>query len=276
MKPKQKSVAVQCQLGHVNMSDGSQAQSASTDMASENEDDEDVTDEAALDTTEVDSDYSWSDESDDDDAEHFIEATSSHEKFSESPEEEKKYIVFESQLLQLFKKCVNCGSNTEGAVVSKRGTLIHVQQKCTGCDTNRNWASQPYIGNMPIGNLLLSAAILFSGSQAAKALRMFNIMNVSGIARSTFFRHQRLYLQPTVIQYWKHQQEELLGQLKEQDGGLVLAGDARSDSPGHCAKYGSFTVIEAGVNKVLDIQVVQVLLSMMSLPSTCMKRSFIK
>ena len=29
----------------------------------------------------------------------------------------------------------------------------------------------------------------------------------------------------------------------------MLAGVARSDTPGHCAKYGSFTVIEAGVNK---------------------------
>ena len=32
----------------------------------------------------------------------------------------------------------------------------------------------------------------------------------------------------------------------------------RSDSPGHCAKYGSYTFIDADLNKVLDIEVVQV------------------
>lgn len=40
-------------------------------------------------------------------------------------------------------------------------------------------------------------------------------------------------------------------------GGVVLSGDARSDSPGHSAKYGAFTVIEQRINKVLDVQLVQ-------------------
>lgn len=39
---------------------------------------------------------------------------------------------------------------------------------------------------------------------------------------------------------------------------LVLIGDGRSDSPGHSAKYGCYTVIEQGIQKVLDIQIVQV------------------
>ena len=34
--------------------------------------------------------------------------------------------------------------------------------------------------------------------------------------------------------------------------------DGRSDSPGHSAKYGVFTVIEQRVNKVLDVELVQV------------------
>ncbi|CAM4569027.1 unnamed protein product [Leuciscus chuanchicus] len=41
------------------------------------------------------------------------------------------------------------------------------------------------------------------------------------------------------------------------DGGLVVAGDCRSDSPGHSAKYGSYSLIEERVNKVVDVQLVQ-------------------
>uniref|UniRef100_A0A9J8BR06 SGNH hydrolase-type esterase domain-containing protein n=1 Tax=Cyprinus carpio carpio TaxID=630221 RepID=A0A9J8BR06_CYPCA len=41
------------------------------------------------------------------------------------------------------------------------------------------------------------------------------------------------------------------------DGGLVVAGDCRSDSPGHSAKYSSYSLIEERVNKVVDVQLVQ-------------------
>ncbi|XP_077060398.1 uncharacterized protein LOC143712064 [Siphateles boraxobius] len=34
-------------------------------------------------------------------------------------------------------------------------------------------------------------------------------------------------------------------------------GDVESDSPGHCAKYGSYSLIEDRINKVLDVQLVQ-------------------
>ena len=39
---------------------------------------------------------------------------------------------------------------------------------------------------------------------------------------------------------------------------LELAGDGRSDSPGHSAKYGGYNVIEQRLNKVIDIQLVLV------------------
>ena len=42
------------------------------------------------------------------------------------------------------------------------------------------------------------------------------------------------------------------------DGGLILSGDARSDSPGHCAKYNSYTMLESRINHVIDMQLVRV------------------
>ena len=49
-----------------------------------------------------------------------------------------------------------------------------------------------------------------------------------------------------------------MGRLSNLEGGVVLSGDGRSDSPGHSAKYGAFTIIEQRVNKVLDVELVQV------------------
>ena len=49
----------------------------------------------------------------------------------------------------------------------------------------------------------------------------------------------------------------MVERLSNLEGGVVLSGDGRSDSPGHSAKYGVFTVIEQRVNKVLDVELVQ-------------------
>ena len=42
------------------------------------------------------------------------------------------------------------------------------------------------------------------------------------------------------------------------DGGLVLGGDGRADSPGYSAKYGSYMLIELRTIKVVHMQLVQV------------------
>uniref|UniRef100_A0A1A8NS63 Uncharacterized protein n=1 Tax=Nothobranchius rachovii TaxID=451742 RepID=A0A1A8NS63_9TELE len=37
----------------------------------------------------------------------------------------------------------------------------------------------------------------------------------------------------------------------------MLSGECRSDSLGHCSKYGSYTIIEERLNKVIDVHLVQ-------------------
>ena len=62
----------------------------------------------------------------------------------------------------------------------------------------------------------------------------------------------RLYLQPAIHSVWTTQQHVLLTRFINEQKPLVLAGDGRSDSPGHCAKYGSYSVIELSCSNVLD------------------------
>ena len=63
---------------------------------------------------------------------------------------------------------------------------------------------------------------------------------------------------PVLVKMWKEEQEKLVKRLSYLEGGVVVSGDGRSDSPGHSAKYGAFTVIEQRTNKVLDVQLVYV------------------
>ena len=39
---------------------------------------------------------------------------------------------------------------------------------------------------------------------------------------------------------------------------MTLAGDARCDSPGHSAKYGTYTMLDVKINKIVDFKVVSV------------------
>lgn len=50
----------------------------------------------------------------------------------------------------------------------------------------------------------------------------------------------------------------MLSGLQTEDGGIVCGGDGRADSPGHSAKYGTYTMMELRKKAVIDIQVVQV------------------
>lgn len=175
-----------------------------------------------------------------------------------APQDEKKYIVFFSCLMKLFAVCPNCTEPGTAEVTEVIGTQIYVTQKCPTCKFVCQWKSQPNIRRILAGNLLLSAAILYLGSMISQTLRIFKILKVECFSWQTFHKHQNNYLIPFVTKLWKEEQDRVIQNMSALPGGVVLLGDGRSDSPGHCAKYGAFTIIEQRVNKVLDVQLVQV------------------
>ena len=78
------------------------------------------------------------------------------------------------------------------------------------------------------------------------------------ISKTTFYRHAGSYIQPLVIKEWRDQPKNLLDKMAKNQDGVILTGDGRCDSPGYSAKFGSYTVIEQQINRLLDFQLVQV------------------
>lgn len=108
-----------------------------------------------------------------------------------------KFVVFLNHLLPLFHICPCC--KTGGVLVDWKqiGTMLEVKcscpnQQCT--ERERMWRSQPNMPgtDIPAGNILLSFAILLSGSSAAKVLTVFNHMGLSCISQSTYYKHQKV------------------------------------------------------------------------------------
>ena len=173
------------------------------------------------------------------------------------PHKEKKYIVFESNLLELFRRCPRCGISTEPSSYTI-GTFVGIVQQCEVCNYSQKWASQPISNNIPMGNLLLSASILFAGALPTKTLRVFQILNCATVSLSTYYSHQNTYLHPTVLNVWNREQTALMQMLQALGEPISLGGDGRNDSPGHSAKYGSYTFMDLEHNVILDVEVVQV------------------
>ena len=166
---------------------------------------------------------------------------------------EKKYLVFESCLLQLLKRCCNCGQEVE-LNTYVRGTLLTVKGTCTEGHV-LNWQSQPLVKDMGAGNLLLSAAILFCGLTFTRVADMAQLLNLAIFSESYFYRLQKEYLFPVIHTNYLMQQDAVLEFLQGQH--LHLSGDGRCDSPGYSAKYCSYSLMDSASDLILDYKLIQ-------------------
>ncbi|XP_061916723.1 uncharacterized protein LOC133658565 isoform X2 [Entelurus aequoreus] len=182
-----------------------------------------------------------------------------HQMREEGCHKEPNYIIFESCLQSLVKwcHCPVCGSQDISPSWDSNGTQLTMTLQCASCDQRSSWSSQPNIGPYAAGNILLSAGILFAGASSGKVLQVLNSIGVVTYVKRTFFNHQELILQPAIKKVWEEQQRTHLTMLQVEGRPLVLGGDGRADSPGHSAKFGTYTTMELVANVVLDLQVVQ-------------------
>ena len=174
------------------------------------------------------------------------------------PHRDTKYIVYRKQLLELVEKCPSCGLTLDVTEINK-GSMVTFKRECSRCQEKTVWSSQPIVKDaMPAGNLEISAGICFTALPINKALRFFEHVNIQGISSSTYYDNQSRYLHPTINHLYKLKKAKLINELKQLPGGLVLGGDGRADSPGHSAKYGSYSLMELRMNRVIDVKLVQV------------------
>ena len=71
---------------------------------------------------------------------------------------DRKFLVFESSLLQLLKRCTRCGHDVQ-CKTSTRGTLLVVDGSCPD-GHEFHWESQPSVRGMAAGNLLLLYSVV--------------------------------------------------------------------------------------------------------------------
>ena len=113
------------------------------------------------------------------------------------------------------------------------------------------------LGKAGTGNILLSAAILYSGNTFARISEMFKMINIIHFSSSRFFQVQKRFLFPTLNKIYKDSRKTLHESCITSSINH-FSGDGRCDSPGYSAKYGTYSLMNASTNKIVDFQVVHV------------------
>ncbi|XP_078690674.1 uncharacterized protein LOC144921496 [Branchiostoma floridae x Branchiostoma belcheri] len=205
-----------------------------------------------------DDDPDYEPSSDDSDVE--LPDVPTSDETSDSFPEGRIFLIFWTCLVQLFSvwcSCPSCGCRRLVWDSKEVGTYLQVVFTCKGCSYQGTWRSQPYFGRTAAGNMLLSSSILFGGASVTKVLRVLSHMGVAIISVRSYFRHQQQVLFRAVQKLWRERQFWMLTVLQAEGEPIVCGGDGRADTPGHCAKYGTYTLMDLNKTAVIDIQLVQ-------------------
>ncbi|KAL2079298.1 hypothetical protein ACEWY4_025042 [Coilia grayii] len=175
---------------------------------------------------------------------------------------ERKWIVNESKLIELFQRCPSCGAplcnlNRHKKIV---GSQITIKWKCDNGHTGE-WQSCPDTRGMPENNLLASAATLFTGATYTDIADWAGLLNLQLPHNTTYNNIQSSYLIPTIEETYKKQENAIRARLICQtleDEDLHICGDGRSDSPGHSAKYTTYSFMDDTTKQIVGFDLIQV------------------
>ncbi|XP_042146397.1 uncharacterized protein LOC115325077 [Ixodes scapularis] len=169
------------------------------------------------------------------------------------PIKEKKYLVTASMLLQLFAVCIQCLSPTR-TKLRHQGTFVHAVITCVR-GHKREWQNQALVNGKALLNILLPAAVTYSGASPTRVLRLLSSIGIAVLRKSQFYKVQGCLVFPAATKAWKAEQTTLLAAMHGRR--LHLAGDGRADSPGYSAKYGTYSLLDTNANKILHFEIVQ-------------------
>ena len=150
-----------------------------------------------------------------------------YEKMCSSP----KYIVFEETLLRVTTLCKNSHSKER--------------------------VSQPLVNRAAAGNVLLSGAILFTGNTFLHVSEIASTINLAFLSKSDYHKWQKKHLFPVINDLWQQEKAAVLTDLINSNS-VTLLGDGCCDSPGFSAKYGTYTMMDKGSEKIVNFKVCRV------------------
>eukprot|EP00105_Crassostrea_gigas_P038421 XP_019922569.1 PREDICTED: uncharacterized protein LOC105327681 [Crassostrea gigas] len=97
----------------------------------------------------------------------------------------------------------------------------------------------------------MAVSLLASGGNFHQSTLFSKFLKLPFLSSSSFTKIQRRYVIPAIEEVWENHQGHILEEFRDKD--VVILGDGRMDSPGHCAQYCTYTFMENESKKILCI-----------------------
>lgn len=142
---------------------------------------------------------------------------------------ERKWIVNESALMELFATCHTCGVSITDKKITGSGSKIKIEWTCLNHHTGV-WQSCPDVRGIPENNLVSSAAIIFTGTTQNEIAEWADLLNLQLPKKTSYYSLQSTYMIPVIHKAYTDMQEKILSELQETavaGGHADVGGDAR-------------------------------------------------
>ena len=171
------------------------------------------------------------------------------------PSNNPAFIVYWSSLVVLLQYCLSCPAKALVNSVFIQGSALVVELICEDGHISL-WRSQPRTSNFYEGNIVLAASILFSANTFSKIKKYFELACIPFISHTSYYNLQKDYLFGVANEAWVNEEKEVVSKIS-QPHPCLFSGVGRCDSPGHNAKYLTYTFLEHSINKIVAMPVTQ-------------------
>ena len=164
--------------------------------------------------------------------------------------------MFWSAILTLLSRCLQCADRALIESVLHKGTQIIVKTLC--CSGHScTWKSQPDAGQHALGNIRIVTGTILSGATFSRVSQICKFSKIACLGKTAFYALQKSLVMPAIQRRWDKERNQLVEEAAQRDG-VHLAGDGRCDTPGHNAKYSSYSFLDQKTNKIIDFRITQV------------------
>ncbi|XP_065070312.1 uncharacterized protein LOC135695242 [Rhopilema esculentum] len=152
---------------------------------------------------------------------------------------------------QLCNEVLNFESDVKGCTVKLRWSC---KNEHFGMWVSSEIVSKSHYADIYLNDLLVTACVLLSGNNYSKFARFCKFLGLAIPDQSVFYRNQRLFFTPVILQMWDSMKSSIITVIKTYND-HILGGDGRNDSPGFCARFCVYVTMELITNAVLHLEV---------------------
>ena len=151
----------------------------------------------------------------------------------------------------------NCSAMQEVTEKKVDGVVLSLVYRCKkghgGVWNLSSVICQKHNQNVYVTPTLLSSAVLISGNNFDKLSLFAKCLNWNFVSQTHFTRSQSLYAAPCIKDFRSKMKTMFWEAYKDES--VTLSGDGRMDSPGFCAKYCLYVMMDTFLNVILDVEV---------------------